>query len=278
MKRFFLYAVALLATSAGFVSCAEDKVEPNPVLTADVESFSLTGLNETLTITLTAPGAYEIDAPEWITVNTPAARANNATAVLKLTAHVNDSGAERAGEIVFKSAGLTYAIPVTQPATPAGKYVYNVTSAYGETYSDTLVVDWSGAEAEVFNLGNIDPFYASQGYKYSDGFNYVDAEYVAEDGALYIYPMTEIHMGGAQIGEYLVQAAYIYTFGMTASLQDAMADMENLLNYGILYSEDDYQTLYMPGAFVSVFVSEQTPNGSLFDGFNGGITFTRVTE
>ena len=278
MKRFFLYAVALLATSAGFVGCAEDKVEPNPVLTADVESFALTGLNETLSVTLTAPGVYEVVAPEWITVNTPAARATNATAVIKLTAHVNDSGAERAGEIVFKSAGLTYAIPVTQAATPAGKYVYNVTSAYGDTYTDTLVVEWSGAAASVFNVGNIDPFFASAGAKYNKGFNYAEAAYEAADAMLLIEPMTEIHMGGAQIGDYLVQGAEIYTFGMTESFETAFANMNAALNYGILYSVDGYQTLYMPGAFVSVFYSEQTPNGSYFDAFNGGITYTRVTE
>lgn len=278
MKRFFLYAVALLATSAGFVGCAEDKVEPNPVLTADVESFTLTGLNETLSVTLTAPGVYEVVAPEWITVNTPAARATNATAVIKLTAHVNDTGAERAGEIVFKSAGLTYAIPVTQAATPAGKYVYNITSAYGDTYTDTLVVEWSGVDPTVFNVGNIDPFFASVGVKYNAGCNYAEATFKTEDGMLYIEPMTEIHMGGVQIGDYLLQGAEIYTFGLTESFEEAMGNLQNALNYGVLYSEDGYQTLTMPGAFVSIFYSEQTPNGSYFDAFNGNVTYTRVTE
>lgn len=283
MKRFFLYAVALLATSAGFVSCAEDKVEPNPVLTADVESFSLTGLNETLTITLTAPGAYEIDAPEWITVNTPAARANNATAVLKLTAHVNDSGAERAGEIVFKSAGLTYAIPVTQAATPAGKYVYSIPSAMDPSYiySDTIVVEWSGAAATSFIIGDIDPCFKEIGLTYADGYNYVTANF--KEGKLYITPETDTHLGGAVIpvqgGEIEITESYIFTFGETADVMEALNNINGTIEPGYLYSTDDYQTLQMPGAFFTYCIMPSTQEGAgLWEAYNGGITYTRVTE
>jgi hypothetical protein len=240
-------------------------------------------LNETLTITLTAPGAYEIDAPEWITVNTPAARANNATAVLKLTAHVNDSGAERAGEIVFKSAGLTYVIPVTQAATPAGKYVYSIPSAMDPSYiySDTITVEWSGAAATSFIIGDIDPCFKEIGLTYADGYNYVAADF--EEGMLIIIPETDTHLGGAVIpvqgGEIEITESYIFTFGETADVMEALNDINGTMNYGFLYSTDNYQTLQMPGAFFTYCIMPSTQEGAgIWEAYNGGITYTRVTE
>ncbi len=283
MKRFFLYAVAFLATSAGFVSCAEDTVEPNPVLTADVESFALTGLNETLSVTLTAPGAYTVETPEWITVNTPAARGTNATATIKFTAHINDTGADRAGEIVFKSAGLTYVIPATQPATPAGKYVYNIPSAMDPSYiySDTITVEWSGAAATSFIIGDIDPCFKEFGFTYADGYNYVTADF--EEGVLYITPETDAHLTGVKVpvegGELEITGGYIFTFGEVVDAMEALNDINGKINYGILYSTDNYQTLQMPGAFFTYCIMPATEQGAgLWDLYNGGITYTRVTE
>ncbi|MBO5699040.1 MAG: BACON domain-containing protein [Bacteroidaceae bacterium] len=286
MKRFFLYAIAFMALSAGFVSCAEDKVEEEASLAASVEKLDVNGLVQTHAVTLTAPGVYSVATPDWIVVSDPSeARAVNATSTIRFTISTNDTGAERIGEIVITSAGLTLNIPVTQAASPAGKYVYTVASALDPSYSytDTLYVEWAGTKATAFNIGNIDPALSEAGFKYGNGQNYVTAEYSEENGLLYFAPGADIHISDVTYADQLyIQESYVIPFKRGNAIADIfqMEDINSVIDNGYLVVGDaEYQSLIMLGAFFTQLIAPETQNGVvMFDAYDGMITYTRVTK
>jgi hypothetical protein len=286
MKRFFLYAISFMALSAGFVSCAEDKVEEEASLAASVEELNVNGLVQTHAVTLTAPGVYSVSTPEWIEVTSPsAARGVNATSTIRFTISTNDFGAVRTGNIVITSGDLSLTIPVTQAASPAGKYVYTIASALDPsyTYTDTLYVEWAGTTPTAFNVGNLDPALSEEGFKYSAGYNYVTAEYSEEDGLLYFEPGADLHISDVTYAEQLyIAESYVIPFAPGYAIADIfqMADINQVIDYGYLVvGDENYQTLVMPGAFFSQLIAPDTENGVvMFDAYDGMISYTRVTE
>ena len=130
MKRFFLYAVAFLATSAGFVSCAEDEVNPEAKVSVAEEKMALTAEGGSFELNITAPtaAAYSVETPDWISIMAPRSQTNTSEK-LTFVAAMQNSCQERTGNITFTCGSLSSVVPVTQNGIELAADKENVTVA-----------------------------------------------------------------------------------------------------------------------------------------------------
>ena len=126
-------------------------------------------------------------------------------------------------------------------------------AAYGDVYSNTLVIEPSETEGEVI-IYNLEPYYAANGLVKGTGFNFVQATIDEANGALIVGIGADMSYKGRMIA------------GFNAA---NYSDATGYANLTFVSKAGGSQLLQVNGFFTV------TPDGKLEDAYNGNVTYKR---
>ncbi|MBO5677052.1 MAG: BACON domain-containing protein [Bacteroidaceae bacterium] len=234
----------------------------------DMETATATSAGGTLVVNLTAVDGYDVEMPEWITMNEDPGVTHEGVQTAKVTFDVaqNTTGKERQGEIKFTccdECAQSVTITVVQQGLNVDKMVkYSGTLqslAYGDVYENTIGLIWDEEDATKVYVCNIEPYYAAGGYTVDKGFNFIEATYDAENNMIIIAPGSYFN-----IGELF--------FASTSS-----ADLNSDIGYGYLLLNADKTQIQQPYAFYTAYFNADNSMGAE-DAYAGGVIYTKVAE